>query len=96
MKNGALPKGFVKIDSWQTGYQPNDSPSTPFQFTNTTTGMLGQKLIDMQNIYLASPLINLQLIQISLSGLEGEWTYKGGGGIARPSLIFPKPLQISS
>ena len=75
MKNGALPKGFVKIGSWQISYQPNDSQSTPFQFTNTTTGLLEQKLIDMQNTYLALLLINLKLLQVSLSGLEEEWTF---------------------
>ena len=48
MDNGALPKGFVKIGFWQIGYQPNDSQATPFNFTNTMTGQLGQQLIDTQ------------------------------------------------
>ena len=37
MKVGQWPRGFVKNNSWQSGYQPKDSPSTEFIFTKTTT-----------------------------------------------------------
>ena len=38
MNNGTFPKGyFVGNNSWQSGYQPKGSQSTPLEFTITTT-----------------------------------------------------------